>query len=170
MLFRSPDIVLNYFIKPVIFGSLAAKWAGVPYRIAMIEGLGFIFTPGPTGFSLARRVLKRLVMLLYKLGLSCADKVIFLNPDDQNEFIAAHLLPPSKTFLLGGIGVDLNKWPFTPPVVESLTFLMVARLLRERRRGGLRCRVRRAPSRRRTRFRSSRASSRCPVRPWLPRR
>ena len=127
-----PDIVLNYFIKPVIFGSLAAKWADVPYRIALIEGLGFIFTPSPTGFSLARRVLKRLVMLLYKLGLSCADKVIFLNPDDQNEFIAARLLPASKTFLLGGIGVDLNKWPFTHPVVEPLTFLMVARLLREK--------------------------------------
>lgn len=127
-----PDVIINYFIKPVIFGSLAAKWASVPYRIAMVEGLGFIFTPGPTGFSLKRRVLKRLVMLLYKLGLSCTDKVIFLNPDDKNEFITAHLLPTSKAFLLGGIGVDLEKWPFVPSVLNPPTFLMVGRLLREK--------------------------------------
>ena len=127
-----PDAVLNYFIKPVIFGSLAARWAGVPHRLAMIEGLGFIFTPGTTGFSFKRRVLKRLVMLLYKLGMSCADKVIFLNPDDRDEFVSAHLLSASKAFLLGGIGVDLAKWPFVSPVLEPLTFLMVGRLLREK--------------------------------------
>ncbi|NQS71810.1 MAG: glycosyltransferase family 4 protein [Desulfobulbaceae bacterium] len=127
-----PDTVLNYFIKPVIFGSLAARWAGVPCRLAMIEGLGFIFTPGPAGFSFKRRVLKRLVMLLYKLGLSCGNKIIFLNPDDRDEFIAARLLPVSKAFLLGGIGVDLAKWPFVPPVSELITFLMVGRLLREK--------------------------------------
>ncbi|MDG9721179.1 glycosyltransferase, partial [Streptomyces sp. DH24] len=32
-----PDIVLSYFIKPVIYGTLAAKLAKVPKKIAMIE-------------------------------------------------------------------------------------------------------------------------------------
>jgi len=38
-----PDIVLNYFIKPVIYGTLAVKMAKVPEKIAMIEGLSFAF-------------------------------------------------------------------------------------------------------------------------------
>lgn len=125
-----PDITLGYFIKPVIFGSIAARLAGVPKRFAMIEGLGFVFTTDANSLNLKRRVLKHLVMLLYKLGIFCAHRVIFLNPDDQAELINARILPASKSFLLGGIGVDLAQWPLTPPFVKPVTFLLVARLLR----------------------------------------
>ena len=34
-----PDVALGYMIKPVVFGSIAAKLAGVPHRVAMVEGL-----------------------------------------------------------------------------------------------------------------------------------
>ena len=44
---------------------LAAWWANVPRRIAMIEGLGFVFTPGAGRPSFKRRALKWLVMGLY---------------------------------------------------------------------------------------------------------
>lgn len=127
-----PDFVLGYTIKPVIFGSIAAKLAGVPRRFAMVEGLGFVFTPSEEGLSFKRRVLKRLVLWLYRLGLSRADRVIFLNPDDQAELEAAGALPTGKGFLLGGIGVDLAQWAPAPPVLQPPTFLLVARLLREK--------------------------------------
>lgn len=127
-----PDITLGYFIKPVIFGSIAAFLAGVPRRFAMVEGLGFVFTDTGNPLTLRRQMLKKLVMWLYKIGMSCADRVIFLNPDDQAEFVNAGLLPASKSFLLGGIGIDLSQWPMWPPVTESVTFLLVARLLREK--------------------------------------
>ena len=127
-----PDITLAYFIKPVIYGSLAARWAGIPRRFAMVEGLGFVFTGGAHGFSLGRHLLKGLVMCLYKVGMACADRVIFLNPDDQAELVNAGLLPAGKSFLLGGIGVDLSKWQRMPPVLSPVTFLLVARLLREK--------------------------------------
>ena len=38
-----PDIVFCYAIKPVIYGSLAARVAGVPRVYSMITGLGFVF-------------------------------------------------------------------------------------------------------------------------------
>lgn len=127
-----PDTTLGYFIKPVIFGSLAARWAGVPSRFAMVEGLGFVFTEGASELSFGRRLLKRLVMHLYKVGMSCADRVVFLNPDDQAELVSAGLLPASKSFLLGGIGVDLSQWPVAPPFFKPVSFLLAARLLREK--------------------------------------
>ena len=40
-----PDVVLCYTIKPVVYGALAARWAGVPKRAVMITGLGFAFAP-----------------------------------------------------------------------------------------------------------------------------
>lgn len=127
-----PNITVGYFIKPVIFGSIAAWCARVPHRFAMVEGLGFVFTPNSERLSVFRRLLKQLVVWLYKLGMSCAERVIFLNPDDMAELVAADLLPKEKSFLLGGIGVDLARWQVVPTVSQPVTFLLVARLLREK--------------------------------------
>lgn len=127
-----PDCSLGYFIKPVIFGCLAAWLARVPHRFSMVEGLGFVFTASQDENSLKRRVLKKLVLWMYKLGLSRAERVIFLNPDDRDELVSAGALTRSKSFLLGGIGVDLDQWAYVPPVDNPVTFTMVARLLREK--------------------------------------
>ena len=127
-----PDITLGYFVKPVIFGTLAAWWAGVPHRFAMVEGLGFVFTDTGAKRTLKRLLLRRLVLWLYKLGLARAERVIFLNPDDRDELVAAGVLPFDKAFLLGGIGVDLAQWAPAAPVADPVTFLLVARLLREK--------------------------------------
>lgn len=127
-----PDLTLGYFIKPVVFGSIAAFFARVPRRIAMIEGLGFVFTPSGTALSFKRRVLKFLVLGLYRAGLFCAHKVIFLNPDDRDELVAVGALLSGKAFLLGGIGVELDAWKLPLASAEPITFLLVARLLREK--------------------------------------
>lgn len=134
LLLRSlkPDITLGYFIKPVIFGSIAAFLARVPRRIAMVEGLGFVFTPSDAELSYKRRILKTLVLGLYKVGLLCAHKVIFLNPDDRDELVVSGVLLTEKTFLLGGIGVELDDWKLPLAPAEPIVFLMVARLLREK--------------------------------------
>jgi len=39
-----PDIFLGYTIKPVIYGSLAARVAGVKKIYSMITGLGYVFS------------------------------------------------------------------------------------------------------------------------------
>ncbi|MDP0562368.1 MAG: glycosyltransferase [Candidatus Endonucleobacter sp. (ex Gigantidas childressi)] len=36
------DVTFSFFIKPSIYGTIAAKIASVPRRIAMLEGLGYI--------------------------------------------------------------------------------------------------------------------------------
>ena len=43
----SPDLVFSYFSKPVIFGTLAARFAKVPKVIGMLEGLGYTFKISP---------------------------------------------------------------------------------------------------------------------------
>lgn len=127
-----PDATLGYFIKPVIYGTLAAWLAGVPRRFAMIEGLGFVFTDSGSDLSLKRKVLRFVVSKLYGIALSRAERAIFLNPDDINEFVRKGLVSTDKAYCLGGIGVDLEEWPIAPPVIRPVTFLLVARLLREK--------------------------------------
>jgi glycosyltransferase involved in cell wall biosynthesis len=127
-----PDMMLGYFIKPVIFGTLAGWLAGVPRRLAMIEGLGYVFTPMVGRQPVLRIVLRRLVSALYRFALARANKVIFLNSDDIAEFVGVGLVPEAKVFKLGGIGVDLADWPLTESVTKPVTFLLVARLLKEK--------------------------------------
>ena len=38
-----PDVVHHFTIKPVIYGSIAARLAGVPRIVNTITGLGFVF-------------------------------------------------------------------------------------------------------------------------------
>lgn len=126
-----PDVIIPYNIKPVVYGTLAGALAGIPTRIALIEGLGYAFIDDEHE-SFKKNLLRRIVKSMYKIALKKAHKVLFLNPDDQNEFIQNGIVPANKAVLLGGIGVDLREWSPSPPVLEPVTFTLAARLLREK--------------------------------------
>ena len=130
---RSYDQVFTYFLKPNIWGNFAAFFASVPNRVLMIEGLGYLFTKTPwdRAFSF-KTILRLLVLLLYRVSFLLAHKVILLNPDDLKLLKKYCSLPESKTLLLGGIGVDVDYWVFSGHRPFPPTFIMVARLLREK--------------------------------------
>jgi glycosyltransferase involved in cell wall biosynthesis len=134
MLFRriKPNISLAYFIKPVIYGTTAAWAVGVPQRIALIEGLGYVYTDSSEKPTWHRKLLKAVVSTLYKFALSKANQVVFLNGDDRSEFVSNGLVATEKAEILGGIGVDLNDWQQMPIQISPITFLLAARLLREK--------------------------------------
>lgn len=127
-----PDVVFSFSTKPVIYGTLAACMARVPRRLAMIEGVGYVFTDSGGTHGWQRRVLRRLVGHLYRVALARAHCVIFLNTDDRDEFVKRGLVVENRAVVLGGIGVDLDVWREQPPVVRPVTFLLAARLLREK--------------------------------------
>lgn len=126
------DMSFAYFIKPVIYGTLAAWLARVPRRFAMIEGLGYAFTPSSDAEPWHRRFLRQVVSRMYQTGLKRAEKVFFLNDDDIMAFVSQGIVPNAKAIKLGGIGVDLAEWQTVPPFTCPVTFLLAARLLREK--------------------------------------
>ncbi|MBC7221585.1 glycosyltransferase family 4 protein [Candidatus Bipolaricaulota bacterium] len=127
-----PDVVLAYAMKPVVYGTLAAWIAQVPRRFALIEGLGYSFTPAGEKEGLKKKVVRNIIQILCRLALPRATKVFFLNRDDLSEFLTRGLVSEEKAFLLGPIGVDLQLFSFAPPVKKPVTFLLAARLLREK--------------------------------------
>lgn len=126
------DATLGYFIKPVIFGTFAALLARVPQRFCMIEGLGYVFTPPAGREPIGRKILRDLVSLLYRWSLKLANKVFLLNDDDISELVGRGLVKSEQVVKLGGIGVDLDEWLPARPVTRPITFLLAARLLREK--------------------------------------
>jgi len=127
-----PDVTFCYTIKPVIYGTLAAWIVGVHRRFALITGLGYAFAASEDREGLKRRIVRIIAQFLYKLALRKATKVFFQNPDDLNEFVQKGIVHPEKAFLLGPTGVDLEAFPFAPPVTDPIAFLFAARLLREK--------------------------------------
>jgi glycosyltransferase involved in cell wall biosynthesis len=125
----SPDIVFSYTTKPVIYGSLAAKRADVPESYSMIAGLDFSFgARTPKG-----RATNLLLRRLYRTSLSTNKAVFFQNPDDLALFVEQSLLDdPGKAVLINGSGVDLSYYHEAPSNTERLTFLLMARLLKEK--------------------------------------
>lgn len=129
-----PDVVFSYFVKPVIFGTLAAKIAKVPHIIGMIEGLGNAFTPNDkNGFSFKTKTIQRIQILLYKRALPILDTLIFLNPDDHKDLVDKFNIKVKNTVVLGGIGVDLDRLAYVPFDNQNpVSFVFIARLLKEK--------------------------------------
>jgi glycosyltransferase involved in cell wall biosynthesis len=120
-----PDIALNYTVKPVIYGSLVARLAGVPRVFSMIEGLGYAFTE----MSWKRKIIKLASKVLYKISLTNNAAVFFLNPDDKSLFREECLIgEQSEDIVLNGIGVDLDHYTLAP-MTKTPSFLLIARLL-----------------------------------------
>jgi len=124
-----PDIFFGYTIKPVIYGSFAARLANIPNIYSMITGLGYAFS----GSTLKHRLVNMLVSCLLQFSLSMNVKVFFQNPDDLSLFERLGLIKDRKQgVLINGSGVDLDFFTLSPPVIDRPAFLLIARLLKEK--------------------------------------
>jgi len=124
-----PDLVFSYTVKPIVYGSIAAHLAGVRQMYAMIEGLGYVFTEQ----SIKQKFLRQLVCFLYRKALKYNRAVFFLNPDDMQLFIERGIVPNAvKPVLINGIGVNIEKFAFAPPKLSPVTFLLIARLIKDK--------------------------------------
>lgn len=127
-----PDATLCYFIKPVIYGTLAAWIARVPRRYALIAGLGYVFTFDDETASWRRRFLRAVALGLYRIVFKLCRTIFFQNADDRDALCGASSSLRAKAVLVSGTGVDLASFPPAPAVTSPITFTLVARLLREK--------------------------------------
>jgi glycosyltransferase involved in cell wall biosynthesis len=99
-------------------------------RAAMITGIGSALAEA-RGFR--RRLLARLVRLLYRVALRQVHVVFFQNDDDQQLFRDLGLVGPRQRLVrIAGSGIDLQEFTPTELPPPPVTFLMVARLLRDK--------------------------------------
>lgn len=120
-----PDIACLFTIRPNTLGNFVAAALGIP-TISTIEGMGI------SGNS--KGWLRKLMLVLYRMAFRSAQKVIFLNKDDYQEFISKKVAPVSKAILIPGPGIDLEHFAPRKKLKESkgIVFLFVARLLSEK--------------------------------------
>ena len=128
-----PDVVHAVTIKPVLYGGIAARLAGVHGFLAAISGLGYVFTSRDKGFDPVRWV----AVQLYRLALGHRrSRVIFQNGNDRDMLLQAGVVRREQCVMIRGSGVDLDLFrdqpePEGPPVAFMLARLLVDKGVRE---------------------------------------
>lgn len=90
------DMVVNIATKPNIYGSIVAKLTGVKKIVCSVWGLGVTFADND---KLKTKLLKKIVLCLYRIAFRLSDKVWFTNEFDYNWFISFGIVKPPKVFL-----------------------------------------------------------------------
>jgi glycosyltransferase involved in cell wall biosynthesis len=123
---EKPDILNNYTIKCVIYGSLAARFTGVSHVINTIPGLGYVFTDQPKA-----KLLRFFVEILYRIALK-ETTVIFINRDDMAQFIEKKLSQAEQVHLIESCGVDTVQFSPVSEFDGVPVVLFAGRLLKDK--------------------------------------
>ena len=122
----SPLIIHHFTIKPVLYGSLAGRFAKVPKIINSITGLGYTFMNSSWS--------KWFIYKLYYISQKSDDiQLIFQNPDDRQLFLSEKLVRSNQSNLILSSGVNLEKFKRSDDQnnddENQCTFLFLSRIL-----------------------------------------
>lgn len=119
-----PDIILTYTIKPNIYGGIAATLNRKPY-IINITGLGSALENNG--------LIKSLILFLYKMAVQNAKCVFFQNRENYQFFLKNKIHISNPRFLPGsGVNLKYNKFEEYPEEGETLLFLFIGRIMKEK--------------------------------------
>ena len=121
-----PDIVHHVALKPVLYGSLAALFAGKPCVVNALAGMGFLFTSGSRLATVLRAVVSRLFRYLLNSGRNL---LVLQNPDDADMLVSGGLVVSDRIRLIRGSGVDVQRFASTPESQTPAVVMLASRML-----------------------------------------
>lgn len=124
---EKPDLVHNFTIKGMLYGTFAARLVGVRKIINAVTGLGYMFSAKNLYLKIFTPVILALYYFLFK-----GTKVIFQNKRDMQYFTDRNLVKKGACFLIPGSGVDLSKFVPKNEIVENGLIILPGRMLWEK--------------------------------------
>jgi glycosyltransferase involved in cell wall biosynthesis len=124
-----PDLAHHIAMKPVLYGSYAARRAGVSTVVNAMAGLGFLFVSrGAAG-----RVLRPFVKLALRRACDRDGTLVIVQNDDDRTVFAHEIgVAPARIAVVRGSGVDIAAFAPTPEPPGPPVALFVGRLLRDK--------------------------------------
>jgi glycosyltransferase involved in cell wall biosynthesis len=105
-----PEIVHHVALKPILYGSVAARLARVPATVNGFAGLGYTFIESGERKGFLRSTLGK--TLGWALALTDS-RVVFQNQEDAKQLVDAGIVSYDQIRVIRGVGVDTAK--FSPP-------------------------------------------------------
>ena len=107
---EKPDIIHQVGLKPILWGTIAARKSGIKNVVNAVSGTGFLFSPAKRNSIVSKGICKILSFYSSKKNY----KYIFQNTDDEKEFIDAGIIKHNQVTFIKGSGVDLNDFAYIP--------------------------------------------------------
>jgi glycosyltransferase involved in cell wall biosynthesis len=124
-----PDVVHHVALKPVLYGSLVARFLGLKSILNAPVGMGYLFTSR----DVKARLLQPAVGLLLRVLLNPrGSKVVFENPEDLATYVARQSVRVEDAVLIQGAGVDTAEFYPVPWVGRVPVVVMAARMLKDK--------------------------------------
>jgi glycosyltransferase involved in cell wall biosynthesis len=125
----NPDLAYQVTIKPVLYGTLAARWAHVQAVVSVVSGLGYI----ATGKGWRITCLRHFAFLFYRLALRHKrQRIIFQNRDDLELFTRRGIINSNETMVIPGSGVDTDYFKPSEEAAGTPVVVLPARMLRDK--------------------------------------
>lgn len=122
-----PDVLHHVAMKPVLYGSIAARFASAPRRLNALAGMGWLFTPGAgVTKGVIKTIVRKCLGELLQSGI-----VVVQNPDDA-ELLTQMGVPSKGIRQIPGSGVDLEHFQPVQALDGPPMVLLPARLLRDK--------------------------------------
>jgi glycosyltransferase involved in cell wall biosynthesis len=121
-----PAIVHHVAIKPILYGSVAARLAGIPCVVNAFGGLGYVF--------ISDDLLARVIRVFIKWGLRAAlaqatSVAVFQNAEDRDRFVREGLVAAARASVVRGSGVDTEAFRPQESAEHVPIVLMASRML-----------------------------------------
>jgi glycosyltransferase involved in cell wall biosynthesis len=124
-----PDISHHVALKPVLYGSLAARITGHTRVVNALAGLGYVFSSKTR----RARILRGFVTPLLRVATEAPQsRLIVQNDEDRSRVIQLLLARPENVCLIPGAGVELGRYSQTDAGKTPPLVVLPARLLREK--------------------------------------
>jgi len=130
------DILHTFTAKPNIYGTFAAKRAGVPVILNLVEGLGSFYVEDSLKNSIVRFMMEKLYTKAFKLS----QRTVFVNSDDPRYMVEKGMIEKEKVKIIKSVGIDtelfslerggdLNALRTSLDLKDKVVVLMVARAI-----------------------------------------
>lgn len=125
---EQPSVLHTIALKPIIYGALAAKCAGIRSVVSAPVGLGYVYSSRDS----KARCLRPLISFFYTLAFRASKRVIFENPDDMASFVQSNRARALRSVLIRGAGVDLKQFYPVPETAGTPRIVLIGRMLRDK--------------------------------------
>ncbi len=124
---EKPDILHNFTIKPIFYGSISAFLCSIPQIINTFVGMGLLFISNNFLLRWVRNIIVRILSLIgyYKSML-----FVVQNDDDLALLVKLGIAPKNLVIKQCSVGIETKQFPLLPePLGNKIVVAVVARML-----------------------------------------
>lgn len=125
----SPDVLHLVALKPVFFGTIAARLAGAPNVLSALTGLGHVFTARSVKARLMRAIVSPVLRWLWNHD---SIHVVVQNHEDHELVLESRLIRPDRCAIIMGSGVDCERFQPMPEPSGPIVCATVCRVLADK--------------------------------------